>query len=160
MIPLCLCSISYVKCASGINKCLFLCLIIEHYTSISDCCMMCSLLNLCKVIQYLFFFLFLFFRGICYFAVEIACVDKDLHSGLFGGTVWVSWHLHLINLKGWQYDQYLFVLFEYCYKYYIWVTIEPYFLSSYFTQKQLSCEKVGIWCDSFGCGIIYTQRVT
>lgn len=26
-------------------------------------------------------------RGICYFQVEITCSDKDLHSGVFGGTV-------------------------------------------------------------------------
>lgn len=26
-------------------------------------------------------------RGICYFYVEVACSDKDLHSGVFGGTI-------------------------------------------------------------------------
>lgn len=26
-------------------------------------------------------------RGICYFGVEIECATKDLHSGVFGGTV-------------------------------------------------------------------------
>lgn len=26
-------------------------------------------------------------RGICYFGVEVGCADKDLHSGVFGGTV-------------------------------------------------------------------------
>lgn len=26
-------------------------------------------------------------RGICYFGIEIECAQKDLHSGLFGGTV-------------------------------------------------------------------------
>lgn len=26
-------------------------------------------------------------RGICYFYIEIACAAKDLHSGVFGGTV-------------------------------------------------------------------------
>ena len=26
-------------------------------------------------------------RGICYFFIEIQCVAKDLHSGVFGGTV-------------------------------------------------------------------------
>ena len=30
---------------------------------------------------------YLSFRGICYFFVEIQCAAKDLHSGLFGGTV-------------------------------------------------------------------------
>ena len=27
------------------------------------------------------------FRGICYFFAEIQCAAKDLHSGVFGGTV-------------------------------------------------------------------------
>jgi len=26
-------------------------------------------------------------RGICYFFLEVSCADKDLHSGIFGGTV-------------------------------------------------------------------------
>ena len=26
-------------------------------------------------------------RGICYFFIEIECTSKDLHSGVFGGTV-------------------------------------------------------------------------
>lgn len=26
-------------------------------------------------------------RGICYFEVEIECATKDLHSGVFGGSV-------------------------------------------------------------------------
>ena len=26
-------------------------------------------------------------RGICYFCIEVECVAKDLHSGVFGGTV-------------------------------------------------------------------------
>lgn len=26
-------------------------------------------------------------RGICYFYVEVECASKDLHSGVFGGTV-------------------------------------------------------------------------
>lgn len=26
-------------------------------------------------------------RGICYFEVEVGCAEKDLHSGVFGGTV-------------------------------------------------------------------------
>lgn len=26
-------------------------------------------------------------RGICYFFIEISCAEKDLHSGVFGGTV-------------------------------------------------------------------------
>jgi len=26
-------------------------------------------------------------RGICYFFVEVECASKDLHSGVFGGTV-------------------------------------------------------------------------
>lgn len=26
-------------------------------------------------------------RGVCYFFIEIQCADKDLHSGVFGGTV-------------------------------------------------------------------------
>ncbi|KAF2889655.1 hypothetical protein ILUMI_16518 [Ignelater luminosus] len=26
-------------------------------------------------------------RGICYFGVEVECSDKDLHSGVFGGTI-------------------------------------------------------------------------
>lgn len=26
-------------------------------------------------------------RGICYFYIEVICADKDLHSGVFGGTV-------------------------------------------------------------------------
>lgn len=26
-------------------------------------------------------------RGICYFFLEVECADKDLHSGVFGGTV-------------------------------------------------------------------------
>lgn len=28
-------------------------------------------------------------RGICYFDVEIQCAAKDLHSGIFGGSVYV-----------------------------------------------------------------------
>ena len=28
-----------------------------------------------------------FHRGICYFFVEVTCASKDLHSGVFGGTV-------------------------------------------------------------------------
>ena len=32
-------------------------------------------------------FLFFFHRGICYFFVEVSCASKDLHSGVFGGTV-------------------------------------------------------------------------
>ena len=27
------------------------------------------------------------YRGICYFFVEVTCASKDLHSGVFGGTV-------------------------------------------------------------------------
>lgn len=27
-------------------------------------------------------------RGICYFGVEVECASKDLHSGVFGGTVY------------------------------------------------------------------------
>ena len=39
-----------------------------------------------------FFYQFLlrvlfFHRGICYFFVEVTCASKDLHSGVFGGTV-------------------------------------------------------------------------
>ncbi len=30
------------------------------------------------------------FRGICYFFAEVQCAAKDLHSGVFGGTVWVD----------------------------------------------------------------------
>ena len=26
-------------------------------------------------------------RGICYFGIEVSCASKDLHSGVFGGTV-------------------------------------------------------------------------
>lgn len=26
-------------------------------------------------------------RGVCYFGLEVKCADKDLHSGVFGGTV-------------------------------------------------------------------------
>ncbi|CAH2013325.1 unnamed protein product [Acanthoscelides obtectus] len=26
-------------------------------------------------------------RGVCYFYIEVECADKDLHSGIFGGTV-------------------------------------------------------------------------
>lgn len=26
-------------------------------------------------------------RGVCYFFIEVQCADKDLHSGVFGGTV-------------------------------------------------------------------------
>ena len=26
-------------------------------------------------------------RGICYFYLEVECAKKDLHSGVFGGTV-------------------------------------------------------------------------
>lgn len=26
-------------------------------------------------------------RGICYFFIEVECAQKDLHSGVFGGTV-------------------------------------------------------------------------
>lgn len=26
-------------------------------------------------------------RGVCYFNLEIECANKDLHSGVFGGTV-------------------------------------------------------------------------
>ena len=26
-------------------------------------------------------------RGICYFNIEVSCASKDLHSGVFGGTV-------------------------------------------------------------------------
>ena len=26
-------------------------------------------------------------RGICYFFIEVQCCAKDLHSGVFGGTV-------------------------------------------------------------------------
>lgn len=26
-------------------------------------------------------------RGVCYFFIEVECADKDLHSGVFGGTV-------------------------------------------------------------------------
>jgi len=26
-------------------------------------------------------------RGICYFFVEVECASKDLHSGVFGGTM-------------------------------------------------------------------------
>lgn len=29
-------------------------------------------------------------RGICYFHIEIGCAAKDLHSGVFGGTVYVN----------------------------------------------------------------------
>jgi len=28
-------------------------------------------------------------RGICYFFIEVECASKDLHSGVFGGTVYV-----------------------------------------------------------------------
>lgn len=28
-------------------------------------------------------------RGICYFGIEVQCAAKDLHSGVFGGTVYV-----------------------------------------------------------------------
>lgn len=28
-------------------------------------------------------------RGICYFFAEVTCAEKDLHSGVFGGTVYV-----------------------------------------------------------------------
>lgn len=26
-------------------------------------------------------------RGVCYFNLEVECANKDLHSGVFGGTV-------------------------------------------------------------------------
>lgn len=26
-------------------------------------------------------------RGLCYYEIEVACADKDLHSGVFGGSV-------------------------------------------------------------------------
>ncbi len=26
-------------------------------------------------------------RGLCYFEIEVACSSKDLHSGVFGGSV-------------------------------------------------------------------------
>jgi nonspecific dipeptidase len=26
-------------------------------------------------------------RGICYYAVEVECASKDLHSGIYGGTL-------------------------------------------------------------------------
>lgn len=29
-------------------------------------------------------------RGICYFHIEVSCAAKDLHSGVFGGTVYVT----------------------------------------------------------------------
>jgi nonspecific dipeptidase len=28
-------------------------------------------------------------RGLCYFEIEVSCADKDLHSGVFGGSVYV-----------------------------------------------------------------------
>ena len=33
------------------------------------------------------FFVYSITRGICYFNVEVSCASKDLHSGVFGGTV-------------------------------------------------------------------------
>lgn len=36
-------------------------------------------------------------RGICYFYAEVQCAAKDLHSGVFGGTVYV--HLHRIRSR-------------------------------------------------------------
>jgi len=26
-------------------------------------------------------------RGVCYFFIEVECASKDLHSGVFGGSV-------------------------------------------------------------------------
>ena len=34
-----------------------------------------------------YIYFFIIFRGICYFFLEVECASKDLHSGLFGGTV-------------------------------------------------------------------------
>lgn len=28
-------------------------------------------------------------RGLCYFCVEVECASKDLHSGCYGGTMYV-----------------------------------------------------------------------
>lgn len=45
-------------------------------------------------------------RGICYFFVEVQCADKDLHSGLFGGSVHeamtdlISIMASLVDVKG------------------------------------------------------------
>ncbi|KAK2569472.1 Cytosolic non-specific dipeptidase [Acropora cervicornis] len=45
-------------------------------------------------------------RGICYFFVEVTCASKDLHSGVFGGTVHEAMsdliYLlgHLVDVKG------------------------------------------------------------
>lgn len=38
-------------------------------------------------------------RGICYFGLEVSCCDKDLHSGVFGGTVYeaMSDLVYLLN---------------------------------------------------------------
>ena len=34
--------------------------------------------------------------GICYFFIEVVCASKDLHSGVFGGTVYVSFALMIV----------------------------------------------------------------
>lgn len=26
-------------------------------------------------------------RGLCYFEIEVTCAEKDLHSGVFGGSM-------------------------------------------------------------------------
>lgn len=33
------------------------------------------------------------FRGICYYFIEVKCARQDLHSGTYGGTVYVFHHL-------------------------------------------------------------------
>lgn len=38
-------------------------------------------------------------RGICYFGLEVECASKDLHSGVFGGTVHEAM-TDLIHLMG------------------------------------------------------------
>ena len=39
-------------------------------------------------------------RGVCYFFIEIECATKDLHSGVFGGTV----HEGMVDLM-WMMNQ-------------------------------------------------------
>lgn len=38
-------------------------------------------------------------RGICYFFLEIECAKKDLHSGIYGGTVYVTFYYQAVLRK-------------------------------------------------------------
>lgn len=65
-------------------------------------------------------FMLIYYRGICYFFVEVESSTKDLHSGLFGGSMWVLFlqffpfnstrtkiakSLCLIKIKYWEYTE-------------------------------------------------------